>query len=321
VKAYFAIFAGSIVAAVACGARTGLPVPDGGVEPPDAGPDVTDAPPDAPADAIVPESVCEDAGTTFIYVITEENVLYSFYPPEGAGGFTKIGTIDCHPADPTATPFSMGVDRTGTAYVVFGDGELFAVSTATADCKSTPYVPTPFGSAGQNTFGMGFSADLNDPGETLYVASDDDVNNGPTAPESLGTIDVDLFQLQTVGDFPQIIGSAELTGTGDGRLFAFGVDQPNLGNDTSYSLLELDKTNAGLLSQTPLQMSTGSHSIQAWAFAFWGGKFYFFTALEQGGPSTISIYTPGTLPAQPAASFTITNTIVGAGVSTCAPAH
>ena len=316
-RVYFGVFALSIVAAVACGARTGLPVPDAQTEPPDAGEDVTDAS-DA-ADAlpdVVPQIECQDAGITFIYLITEENVLYSFYPPDGANGFKKIGLIDC-PSQ--ATPFSMGVDRSGIAYVVFNDGNLFRVSTATASCKPTPYVPTPIGFAAGVTFGMGFSANVADAGETLYVASDDG-QNGPMAPETLGILDVGAFQLSSVGNFPQIIGSAELTGTGTGRLFGFGVDQEAQPVGTTYKLLELDKANAGFLSETPLEMSTGNQGIKAWAFAFWGGKFYFFTSSNtQMKQSTVSIYTPGTLPAKPVASYTVDNTIVGAGVSTCAP--
>src|SRR6185503_15224882 len=100
----------------------------------------------APPDVVI--NTCEDAGVTYIYVMTEENQLLSFYPP--TLGFTGIGKIDC-PADPGATPFSMAVDRAGIAYVVFNDGELFRVSTLTASCKPTGFTinqngfPTVFG--------------------------------------------------------------------------------------------------------------------------------------------------------------------------------
>ena len=83
-----------------------------------------------------------------------------------------IGTINC-PDLKGEEPFSMGVDRSGIAYIVFSanaGGELFRVSTATGAC-----VPTNFGIGQQGfarTFGMGFSADPVDGGETLYVASD-----------------------------------------------------------------------------------------------------------------------------------------------------
>ena len=58
----------------------------------------------------------------------------------------------------------MAVDRGGTAYVVSNpDGHLWQVSTADASCKVTSFVP---GQDGFVNFGMGFSADMTDPGET-----------------------------------------------------------------------------------------------------------------------------------------------------------
>jgi hypothetical protein len=335
VKLYFAIFGASIVAAAACGARTGLDVPippeheqDAGPDVLDAGPDVFDAPPDvfdappdvfdAPPDAPVVND-CQDAGTTYIYVITEQNDLYSYYPPNGA--FSYIGTIACPTTVPDDTPFSMAVDRTGTAYVVFQSGDLFKVSTADASCNSTPYMHMPFGEG--ETFGMGYSADLTDPGETLYVASDDAKVNGlPTVPEFLGSIDTTAFKLDVVGQFPKVIGSAELTGTGDGRLFGFGVLQNSsvLASPVSISVVEIDKAAPqNLLSQTPVTLAaSGTTQLTAWAFAFWGGDFYFFTAAGGAMTSTVSLYHPGgSTVAMPI--LTLPNTIVGAGVSTCAP--
>ncbi len=308
--AYFAVFGATILSAFACGARTGLDVPpapvvDAGSDVVDAGPDVFDAPPDvvdAPPDAPVVVGDCVDAGITYIYVITEENFLYGYYPPSNE--FHFIGVIAC-PAPPGDTPFSMAVDRKGTAYVVFSPGgNLFQVSTADASCQATSFVPHQGGFPA--TFGMGFSADLNDPGETLYVAGD----STATTPESLATIDTTTFQLSLVGPFSQPIGNAELTGTGDSKLYGFGVASPII------HLAEIDKPTASILSDTFLTLPTGD-TLVAWAFAFWGGNFYFFSAAQEGS-STVSVYTPGgsTSTAQ---VNTIDKTIVGAGVSTCAP--
>src|SRR5262245_59986244 len=117
-----------LLVTVACGARSGLEegrlkaeTGDGGGAG-DAGRDVEDAGPD-----MVPYS-CEDAGVTYIYIMTEERELFRFYPPDLS--FTFIGPIKC-PAPPNTFPFSMAVDRKGIGYVLFGEGDLFAVSTAT----------------------------------------------------------------------------------------------------------------------------------------------------------------------------------------------
>ncbi len=319
-KAPFVLFAATILGAVACGARTGLPVPkppvhDAGIdaveEPPvDAPPDVVDAGFDAPI-----EISCADAGIQFIYVITEQNELFSFYPPDNS--FTDLGMITC-PSMGTATPFSMGVNRAGIAYSVFSDGNLFVFDTGhpSTSCQATPYTPTQLGNT--INFGMAFSADLNDPGETLYVASGDSQDAG-MIPEFLGTIDTTAFTLAPVGQFPEVIGSAELTGTHDGRLFGFGVDQQTSG--TSFSLVQIDKATAGILSQIPILIPTGTENIVAWAFAYYGGNFYFFTASANDHFSRVSLYTPkpGDTVANAVEVTQLSDLIVGAGVSTCAP--
>jgi hypothetical protein len=312
------LFASGI--AFGCGARTGLRVDEAPEEPAlEAGADVVvedaieedAAAEDAASEDVAPEDAlppveagpdvvhtgCEDASALLVYVITEQNALYSFDPPSGT--FTKIGAIAC--PDPNgATPFSMAVDRKGIAYVLFSDGLLYQVSTATASCTATSFV------AGQHqfqTFGMGFVADTADAGETLFVASD----QSPPQP-SLGRIDPQSLVLDVVAPFVPTITAAELTGTGEGRLFAYYTRSGTTGSFVG----EIDKTTAKLIAETPLPtVQQGS----AWAFAFWGGDFWLFGAPDGSShvwryrPSDQSVVQVGTL----------TQYIVGAGVSTCAP--
>lgn len=291
----------------ACGARTGLHVPrqDAGTIV-DASPD-EDAPVDAPVDVFdappdTPVNNCEDAGITYIYLISTENRLIRFYPPSAT--FTTIGTIDC-PAVFSAAPFSMAVDRDGIAYVLFNDGELFRVSTLTASCKPTGFTNSQAGFS--VLFGMGFSSNANDPGETLFVAGADGAST--STPSEIATIDPLTFQLSPVAQMSEYIGEPELTGTGDSRLFAFAPGTP-----TSH-LAEVDKTTAKVLSDVHLELDQAA--ISAWAFAFWGGDFYFFTS-DQAGSSVVHRYTPGGSTKLPVVATTGV-TIVGAGVSTCAP--
>jgi len=310
----------------ACGSRTELLVP---LEesPTDAGPDVAhhDASRDATEEDVVDEDVlppidvsapvdvqsdCPDAASTLVYVISSDNSLYSFYPPSAS--FTKIGTIACPVVNVGDEPFSMAVDRTGIAYVVFSNqttlglgGELFRVSTATAACESTSYVPN------QNplfhTFGMGFSKDATGTGETLYVAGDP-AGQGST-PSELGTIDTTSFKLGVVGTFNPPVVAGELTGTGAGDLFTFYAI--NGGADSAIG--QIDKTTAAIVGESVLP---GIAQGSGWAFAFWGGDFYTFTA-PNGSNSVVTRYRPsdGTI-VQVASANDI---IVGAGVSTCAP--
>jgi hypothetical protein len=318
-------FAGlaALMTTAACGDRTGLLVPivvenenpESGTTNPggddsgpttDAGP-ITDALPPIDVSVPPPFNDCPDAGSTFIYVVGSGSDLYSFYPPMVA--FTRIGTLHCPVQQTSANPFSMAVDRTGVAYVLYTDGELFRVSTATAACEATPFV------IGQNgfdsNFGMGYSHDNTGTGETLYVIGE---------AGNLATINTNTFGLRVVGTGSPPLVSAELTGTGGGDLFGFYASTgstPCTNHACPDSAIgQLDKTSGRQTNQSVLK---GVNQGDAWAFAFWGGDFYTFTQASAGGtrvtrfrPSNGSVVTVATRP-----DFQI----VGAGVSTCAPAR
>lgn len=303
---------------VACGSRTGLlideivsgaPV-DGGV---DAGGDGADAQnldaskglDSSPRTDAIVRTDCPDPSTTFVYAVSALNDLISFYPPTNT--FKTIGKIDCPIAHSDATPFSMAVDRAGFAYVLFSDGDLFRVSTKTGACAATPYVA---GQQGYETFGMGFATRDLGPEETLYIAGN---SINPTGSLGLATINTQTFKVDRVGDFTPPLNNAELTGTGDGRLFAFysagTAEEPSSG----VYIAEINKLSGAVIgSDFIAEVDQGD----AWAFAYWGGEFYNFTG-NGNGTSRVTKYNPN--------SHTLTDVaqsnerIVGAGVSTCAP--
>lgn len=308
------------VFAAACGSRTGLftdrdefgpndivdgggldgTIRDGGRR--DRQPPEEDALP--PIDARPPVDVvrndCPDAEATLIYVITTDYQLYSFYPPDGS--FKLIGNIAC-PAAPGETPFSMAVDRKGTAFILFQDERLYRVSTLNAACVSTPYVPrqSNFG-----LFGMGFATNNIGPTDTLYVSGDRGNTGSAT---DLARIDPATFKLSVVGD--PGIDRAELTGTGDGRLFAFYTKRVNNNGPPSY-IGELNPQTAQVIAEKRFDtIDQGT----AWAFAFWGGDFYMFHAPQ--GSSVVTRWRPADDSVAQVA--TLPTRIVGAGVSTCAP--
>jgi hypothetical protein len=281
-------------AVAGCGSRTGLPggspevSGDGGVLPP------IDA---APAPDVV-RSDCPSGDPTLVFVVTEEGQLFRFSPPDAS--FTNLGSLRC-PSLPDASPFSMAVNRQGTAFVLYDDGSIFRVSTVDGSCSATSYRP---GQNGFFQFGMGFATDEGGPSETLFVADATD----QSASLGLGAIDTSTFALSKVASFVDPIARPELTGTGDGRLFIFySLDAP-----TSSTVAELDKSTARVIAENQLP---GVVQGQAWAFAFWGGDFWLFTA--PGGSSQVTRFRPsdGSI----TAVATLPQLIVGAGVSTCAP--
>jgi len=306
-----AVAVGGVAAAVACGARTGIDVPvglrDGGVAAPDVyvGRDVYQAPP--------PGLDCAEEGVTYIYLIDEmiPPNLYAFHPD--SCGFDLVGVIDC--PDESSGPFSMAVDHRGVAYSVYGDGNLFRISTKTAACEPTGFVPNQHGI---RSFGMGFVANVVDggvSGETLYVAGD--------RPSELATVDLDTFVLTPVGPLGSVDGIpityAELTGTAAGGLFAFfGLPNPLTGvfGPPSYIVHVDPRTGIGLGGVELPDVVEG----QGWAFGFWGGDYYTFTAPpEYGNTTVVTRYRPSDGSIVQLCGAPEGVVIVGAGVSTCAP--
>jgi hypothetical protein len=244
---------------------------------------------------------CSEAAK-LVYVVTDLNELFSFKPDTTT--FTKIGELKCPSGG--ATPNSMAVDRTGVAWVNFSDGGLFKVSTSDAACEATTYEK---GQLGFNRFGMAFATNTaTSTEETLYVVGIEGINSG----KGLGKIDLTTMKLTKLGDFSgslQGLG-AELTGTGDGRLYGFFTTQPNA------TLAQIDKSTGATSGDSSLKgVSTGN----AWAFSFWGGDFWFYTS-QNLQPSVVTrkqTSTDGNISTAKAdvGGFRI----VGAGVSTCAP--
>jgi hypothetical protein len=236
--------------------------------------------------------------TQFIYTLAADNMLYKFDPPSLA--FTPIGNLDC--VKPGVSPFSMAVDRNAQAWVVFTDGTLARVDTKNAHCTPTTFAP---GQSGFTTFGMGFSS--NAPGstdETLFVS--DSSQNGSTL--GLARIDVQTLKLVPVGKYDKLTARAEMTGTGDARLFAAFEGTP-------YIVAEVGKTDAKVLSQAPQMGVSAAAGSSNFAFAFWGGDFWLFVG--PGNQTDVFQYKPATGKTKPVQ--TTSAVIVGAGVSTCAP--
>jgi hypothetical protein len=324
----------------ACGSRTGLLISEDATEGEDSGPPGpgidasgidspfpppgfdaqppgfdSQPPPPPPIDANKPDvpipNDCPDADSTLIYLLDGNQGLHSFFPPTLE--FKNIATLACPAMD--ENPYSMAVDRKGKAFALFArfsgntftQGDIFEVSTATAACAATKYVPNQ---SGFITFGMGFSG--TETTESLYVAQADINNTG--MPTSLGTIDTTTLQLSVVGTFTQPLPRCELTGTGDGRLFAFCV---NTGNNARGSIIaQIDPGSGTVLGENKLQAGSPS---DAFAFAYWGGSFWIFTSdvNTQTNASTVTQYDLDTQTESTAT--TVPAVIVGAGVSTCAP--
>jgi hypothetical protein len=250
-----------------------------------------------------PTSGCA-AGADLVYAATEEKELYAFDPMTAT--FTLLGTIDCAGGQYVN---SMALDRNAIAWINYGDGSLWKVDTHHPQpCQATGYKP---GQQGITLFGMAFSAKSSGSSdETLFV---DDLGGS-----GLGFIDLATMQLQRLGPFQGALAgrAAELNGTGDARLFGFFAGSP-LGDAASASVEQIDPATQGSTRSYPLAaIDTGSD----WAFAFWAGDFYLFTAdkYDMTMPdTTVTRFRPSDGSLTKIADLTFR--IVGAAASTCAP--
>lgn len=249
-----------------------------------------------------PTDCTTDAG--WIYLVDRDYQLLRYEP--NTDTLTVIGALACPTS--TATPFSMAVDRNATAWVLYNDGNIFRASVADASCSATSFTPNQMGF---EVFGMGFASDTSgSTSETLYISG------GPLAgvgggSSTFGTLDTTTLTVATRGT---LAGTPELTGNGAGELWGFFPDTRPM------SVRQLDKPNGAtlrIIDVSPIDPS-GLGGASAWAFAFWGGRYYIFytglldtsTGIYRVTPDTGAVETVRT---------NIGYTIVGAGVSTCAP--
>ncbi len=239
------------------------------------------------------------AESKLIYVVDEGNQLSTFDPVTKQ--FNDKGELDC-PAQGGATPFSMGIDRNAGAWVLYSSGELFNVDTTSLACTATAWQP---GQDGLLVFGMGFSTDTaGGTTDTLYIAGGFAPSEPSSALNTLNVATLDPTPVGTVTDWP------ELTGTGDAELWGF------FPSTTAPRIEKIDKSSGNALQTFPL--STLQGMPMAWAFAFFGGDFFVF--LKRANESSTTVHqVNGQTGAISGATPTNTRSIVGAGVSTCAP--
>jgi hypothetical protein len=258
------------------------------------------------ADSGVPSNGdgCSDAAK-LVYVLSLEGDLYSFAPADKK--FTKVGALNCTLNGKTFTTVSMAVDRNAVAWVnmrdelsLTGESVMFNVDTKTAKCTPTKIKGT-WG-------GMGFSTNAGTTDkETLYLIGPGSGLNG-----ALLSVDIANEQIVPVADLKEQV-DLELTGTGDGRLFGFLQSTP-------LAIAAVDKKTAAFSDRASLAQVPPPQPPM-FAFSFWGGDFYVYTA-EDPSPSTtttVSRYRPSDKSVDSSYMTQIGFHIVGAGVSTCAP--
>ncbi len=244
------------------------------------------------------------AATKYVYVLDQNNTLFKFDPTiKSMAAFTSIGTVNCGAG---TQPNSMAIARDGTAYVDLMNGGscqgVYKVDITNANCKGA----TPFacGTNGFGQFGMGYSTNAaGSTQETLYI--------GNTTGADMASLDPATGQVHAIGSLP--VGGPEFTGNANGELWAF-MPQGN-----PPKVAQIDKTTAKAIKSFDLSALSSSIAVSpsAWAFAFWGGDYYIFLQGDLDTSTNVWQMTPTGSVTEYIADTGMT--IVGAGVSTCAP--
>jgi hypothetical protein len=260
-------------------------------------------------------------GVEDVFVVDTANNLLRFDPrlvDSGAAAFTLIGQLDCHtqfvdlrPPNGLPSPFSMSVGRDGTAWILYSSGEMFGASTENATCATIGY---PRRQQDMNLFGMGFASDAaGSNSEHLYVAGGAIQNLAGGRFASIDPVSKELTVLGNVTSNAEY--SPELTGTGNGDLFGFF---PGI---SDAFVQQVDKATGGEVGPRWNIPGGFGSTLAAFAFAHWGGRFYLFVTLYDSSGSAnsqVQLIDPESGQHQVLVQG-LEWTIVGAGVSTCAP--
>ncbi len=276
---------------------------------------------------MLPPGTCECAPhTDLILLLSAGGDLLSF-DPESLAFETLVPTIMDETGDPVVMPYSIAVSRSGRAWVQRNlapgvlPGTMALCSLDINQGGECEYADgfglfgwdingTTPGTLGLGNYGTAFvtrdEAVEGEPCEDLFLHSYRTEDEEGEAIGDLARMDFDTMRLVELAATDY--GRAELTGTGDGRLFAFGGAAP-------AKLVEYDKATGAPIETVALD---GLELTNAWAVAFWGGDFYFFTGSDTTpGVSKVSRYDyDGDLSLEVIVDATPTP-IVGAGTSTC----
>jgi hypothetical protein len=237
--------------------------------------------------------------TKLVYTIDQfDNRLSQFDPSTRT--FHDLGSLAC-PTMAGATPFSMSVDRNGFAWVLYNSGELFNVSITSLICAKTTWASPN----NMKVFGMGFSTDqAGGTAETLFIGG------GLTQTQAsftLAKIDTATLGATTIASEPAL---PEMTGNSNAELWGFFT------NTTTAHVVQFDKATGGMIHDFPEPTLAGTNT--GYAFAHWGGDYWVFL-IKNAEPSTSVYQVDGVTGLIKTTTPTTGRTIVGAGVSTCAP--
>lgn len=255
-----------------------------------------------------PPGGCASEVGDSIYLLDVDAALHRIFPASLEVEF--LGTPAC---TGVSNAQALTVDRTGVLWAMMiddaGNRAIYTIDPISLACDATDFVDPIVENIGVNS--LAFVADAPDSEtESLYIGANVGGSFDVQNPLSLGRVDLDTMDMEIVGTAALVPTGyyqiADLTGTGDSRLFGF------FPGDVA-AIAELDESNSSIVSDEVLDFGVGS----PWAFAQWAGRLWLFSSSGDPG-SDIRAWDPITGDVEQIHPG-IGVSVVGAAVSTCAP--
>ncbi|MBC8072982.1 MAG: hypothetical protein IAG13_31960, partial [Deltaproteobacteria bacterium] len=174
--------------------------------------------------SVGPAFECESDIGDYMFLLDLDGGLHRFSP--GSLEIESLGPPDCEHGG--AGAMALTVDRDGLLWAMMAPGGVRAIYTidpVTLDCALTDFVD-PLAESNISVNSLAFVADA--PGgdtESLYIGANVGGSFDFDLPLSLGRVDLDTMAMEIVGTADMVPTGyyqiADLSGTGDSRLFGF----------------------------------------------------------------------------------------------------
>lgn len=304
-----------------------------------------------PDDLDIPLDECA-ARAQFVYVLDDNGLIRLYRPaaPANEDAFQRLGLLRCEAtvtsADPRLAPrpFSMSVNRDGSMWVLYSNGEVFRVVVsrnvpggahdgATLICDRSPTIGAR--DLGGIVFGMGFVSDPpREPArsgvssDVLYIAGGTRFDEPRSQVSELMELDLSFGRTRLVG---YLEGNPELTGNAEGELWGFfprrddaptGPGGVGPGSEATEATVQRIDRSAGTATERHVLPPFLQDVPVAWAFAHWGGDYYIFVRFLGEPSSSLWRFRPPRNAQRTQVELVESNlgyTVVGGGSSTCAP--
>ena len=194
-----------------------------------------------------------------ITLLAGDKDLYRFDPDTWTTAY--LGHIDC--PDPRFN--TLLVDRQGVLWIGCEGGVVVSVDPDSLTCTRAELDPAELYTT---AWGAGFAVDRTGR-EHLFVSPSADVGTSEDFESELVNIDLARMRVQARLPIPESWWRLELTGSGDGRLFA--LVEPFGGG--SQRAVELDPTDGSVVREL---FSASWPYLGAFDIAYWEGSIYVF---------------------------------------------